>query len=68
VIASGQSAVDAVHLVTDLVAAQLSNMERMGIVKETEVRVPNLVQAILAELGADGTLIGRAEVAAWATV
>ena len=25
------------HLVTDLVAAQLSNMERMGIVKETEV-------------------------------
>jgi hypothetical protein len=54
--------------VTDLVAAQLSNMERMGIVKETEVRVPNLVQAILAELGADGTLVGRAEVAAWATV
>ena len=68
VIASGQSAVDAVHLVTDLVAAQLSNMERMGIVKEKEVGIASLVQAILAELGADGTLVGRAEVAAWATV
>jgi hypothetical protein len=59
VIASGQSAVDAVHLVTDLVAAQLSNMERMGIVKETEAGIPSLVQAILARTRG-GWDVGRA--------
>jgi 2-polyprenyl-3-methyl-5-hydroxy-6-metoxy-1,4-benzoquinol methylase len=68
VIASGLAAIDAIHLVTDLVATLLPNMERMGLVKASEVSVPNLAQTILAELGADGTLVGRAEVAAWATV
>lgn len=66
--ASGLAAIDAIHLVTDLVATMLPNMERMGLVKASEVSVPNLAQMILAELGADGTLVGRAEVAAWATV
>jgi len=68
VIASGSAAIDAVHLVTDLVATLLPSMERMGIVKASEVALPTLAQRILAEVGADGTLVGRAEVAAWATV
>ena len=67
VIASGPAAIDAIHLVTDLVATLLP-MERMGIVKASEVELPILAQRILAEVGADGTLVGRAEVAAWATV
>jgi hypothetical protein len=54
--------------VTDLVATLLLSMERMGIVKASEVALPTLAQRILAEVGADGTLVGRAEVAAWATV
>ena len=56
------------NLVTDLVATLLPSMERMGIVKASEVALPTLAQRILAEVGADGTLVGRAEVAAWATV
>ena len=36
-------------------------------VKTSEVALPTLAQRILAEVGADGTLVGRAEVAAWAT-
>lgn len=68
VIASGPAAIDAIHLVTDLVATLLPSMERMGIVKASEVALPTLAQRILAEVGADGTLVGRAEVAAWATV
>ena len=67
-IASGPASIDAVHLVTDLVATLLPNMERMGIVNSSEIDLPTLTQGILAEVGADGTLIGRAEVAAWATV
>ena len=67
-IASGPAAIDAIHLVTDLVATQLPNMERMGITNASEVELPTLAQRILAEVGADGTLIGRAEVAAWAVV
>jgi hypothetical protein len=54
--------------VTDLVATQLPNMERMGVVKASEVALHSLTERILAEVGADGTLIGRAEVGAWATV
>ena len=68
VIASGPAAIDAVHLVTDLVATQLPNMERRGIANASEVGLPSLAQRILAEVGADGTLIGRAEIAAWTTV
>jgi ubiquinone/menaquinone biosynthesis C-methylase UbiE len=67
VIASGPAATDTVHLVTDLVATLLPNMERIGLVNASEVSPPNLAQTILAELGTDGTLVGRAEVAAWAT-
>ena len=66
-IASGPAAIDAIHLVTDVVATQLPNMERMGITKASEVELPTLAQRILAEVGADGTLVGRAEVGAWAT-
>jgi hypothetical protein len=68
VIASGPAAIDAIQLVADLVATQLPNMECMGIVKASEVQLPTLTQRILAEVGADGTLVGRAEVAAWTTV
>jgi hypothetical protein len=67
VIGSGPAAIDAIHLVTDLVATQLPNMERMGVVKASEVALHSLTERILAEVGADGTLIGRAEVGAWAT-
>jgi hypothetical protein len=65
VIASGPAAIDAIHLVTDLVATQLPNMERMGITNASEVELPTLAQRILTEVGAEGTLVGRAEVAAW---
>jgi hypothetical protein len=68
VIASGPAAIDAVHLVTDLVATPLPNIERTGIANASEVELPSLAQRILAEVGADGTLIGRAEIAAWTTV
>jgi 2-polyprenyl-3-methyl-5-hydroxy-6-metoxy-1,4-benzoquinol methylase len=68
VIASGAAAIDAIHLVTDLVATLLPTMERMGTVNASEVDLPTLPQRILAEVGANGTLIGRAEVAAWAVV
>jgi SAM-dependent methyltransferase len=68
VIASRPAAVDAIHLVTDVVATQLPNMERMGITKASEVELPTLAQRILAEVGADGTLVGRAEVGAWAAI
>jgi 2-polyprenyl-3-methyl-5-hydroxy-6-metoxy-1,4-benzoquinol methylase len=68
VIASGPAAIDAVYLVTDLVGTLLPIMERIGLVKASEVALPSLAQTILAEVGADGTLVGRAEVAAWATV
>ena len=67
VIASGPAAIDAVHLVTDLVATQLPNMERMGIVKASEAELPTLAERILTEIGTDGILVGRAEVAAWTT-
>lgn len=67
-IASGPAAIDTVHLVTDLVATLLPNMERMGLLEASEVAPPSLAETILAEVGADGTLVGRAEVAAWATV
>jgi 2-polyprenyl-3-methyl-5-hydroxy-6-metoxy-1,4-benzoquinol methylase len=68
VIASGPAAIDVIHLVTDLIATLLPNMERLGFVKASDVEVPSLVQTILSELEANGTLVGRAEVAAWATV
>ena len=68
VIASGPAAIDAVHLVTDVVKTLLPSMQRMGLVNASEVELPTLAQRILAEVGADGTLVGRAEVAAWATV
>jgi SAM-dependent methyltransferase len=68
VIASGPAAIDAIRLVTDLVATQLPNMERMGVVKASEVALPSLTERILSEVGEDGTLIGRAEVGAWTTV
>ena len=67
-IASGPASIDAIHLVTDLVATLLPSMERMGIFKASEVVLPTLAQRILAGGGADGTLVRRAEVAAWATV
>jgi 2-polyprenyl-3-methyl-5-hydroxy-6-metoxy-1,4-benzoquinol methylase len=68
VIASGAAAIDVIHLVTDLVATLLPSIEREGIADASEVDLPTLAQRILAEVGADGTLIGRAEVAAWAFV
>src|ERR1700722_9771685 len=68
VIASGPAAIDTVHLVTDLVATLLPNMEGMGLVNASEVALPSLAQKILAEVGAEGTLVRRAEVAAWTTV
>jgi SAM-dependent methyltransferase len=68
VIASGPGAIDAVHLVTDLVATLLPTMERFGVVNASEVVLSNLAHQILAEIGADGTLVGRAEVGAWNTI
>ena len=65
VIGSGPAAIDVVHLVTDLVATQLPTMERLGIVTASEVALPTLAHRILSEIGADRTLVGRAEVAAW---
>jgi len=68
VIASGAASMDAIHLVTDLVATLLPKMERFGIVKASEIDLSSLAQQVLAEVAAEGTLIGRAEVGAWATV
>src|SRR5690348_8425537 len=52
IIASGPAAIDAVHLVTDLVATLLPTMEREGVVAASEVALPSLTQRILAEIGA----------------
>ncbi len=40
-IASGPAAIDAVHLVTDVVATLLSNIERLGIAAAAEVALPS---------------------------
>jgi 2-polyprenyl-3-methyl-5-hydroxy-6-metoxy-1,4-benzoquinol methylase len=68
VIASGPDSIDAVHLVTDLMATLLPNMERLGIATALEIALPTLARRILAEVGANRTLVGRAEVGAWTTV
>lgn len=65
VIASGQAAIETVRLVTDLVETLLPSMERFGVVTRDEVGPTDLVMRIMAEVGASGTLIGRAEVGAW---
>lgn len=67
-VGTGATAMDAALLVTDLVTAHLPKMERMGIVTASDVALPTLTQRILAEVGPDGILVGRAEVAAWAQV
>jgi quinol monooxygenase YgiN len=61
VIGSGDGARDAIHLVTDLFPTLLPTMERLGIVTESEIGLPSLVQRILDEVGTDGALVGRAE-------
>jgi hypothetical protein len=43
-------------------------MERMGIVNASEADLPSMAKRILAGVGADGTLIGRPEIATWTTV
>ena len=68
VIASGAAAIDVVHLVTDAVATLLPTIERLGVAKASEVELPSLAQRIVAEIGLDGTVIGRADVGAWATL
>jgi SAM-dependent methyltransferase len=65
VIASGPAAIDVVHLVTDAVATLLPTIERLGVAKASEVALPSLTQRIIAEIGADGTVVGRADVGAW---
>ena len=65
VIASGPSAIDAIHLVTNLVATLLPAMQRVGVATPSEVELPTLSPRIAAEVGVDATLIGRSEVAAW---
>jgi hypothetical protein len=65
VIASGPAAIDAIHLVTDLVATLLPAMQRVGVATPSEVELPTLSHRIAAEVGADATLIGRSEGAAW---
>ena len=65
VIGSGARALEAVHLVTDLVETQLPAMESLGIAQASEVDYPTLVDRILSETGAQGTLIGRSEIGAW---
>jgi SAM-dependent methyltransferase len=64
-IASGPAAIDVVHLVTDAVATLLPTIERLGVATASEVALPTLTQRIIAEIGPEGTLIGRAEVGAW---
>lgn len=68
VIASGERAMDAVRLVTDLLETQLPTMERLGIVPAAQVAPSLLVDRILSEVGTSGTLIGRSEVGAWTTI
>jgi SAM-dependent methyltransferase len=65
VIASGPAAIDVVHLVTDAVGTLLPTIERLGVAKASEVALPSLTQRIVAEIGAEGTVIGRADVGAW---
>jgi len=51
--------------VSDLVATLLPAMQRVGVATPSEVELPTLSHRIAAEVGADATLIGRSEVAAW---
>lgn len=68
VIATGADAADVIHLVVDLVATLLATMERLGVATAEEVDIATLANRIITEVGADATLIGRAEVAAWARI
>ena len=67
-IASGPGASDIVRLTTDLVETLLPSMTRIGVASTEEVSLPTLEERILAEVGADATLIARSEVAAWTRV
>ena len=49
VIASGPAAIDAIHLVTDLVATLLPAMQRVGVATPSEVELPTLSHRIAAE-------------------
>lgn len=52
VIASGPAAIDAIHLVTDLVATLLPAMQRVGVATPSEVELPTLSHRIAAEVEA----------------
>jgi hypothetical protein len=67
VIASGAAATDVIHLVTDLAATLLPKMERFGIIAASQIDPLSLARQIATEVGADRTLVGRAEVGAWTT-
>src|SRR5262245_40812654 len=63
--ASGPAAIDTVHHVSDAVATLLPTIERLGVASASEVALPSLTQRIVAEIGADGPLVGRADVGVW---
>jgi 2-polyprenyl-3-methyl-5-hydroxy-6-metoxy-1,4-benzoquinol methylase len=67
-IASGPAAGDIVRLLTEVVETLLPTMTRIGIASKEEVSLPTLEARILAEVGADATLVARLEVAAWTRV
>jgi hypothetical protein len=68
VIASGPAASDIVRLVTEVVETLLPAMARVGVASKEEVNLPTLEARMLAEVGADATLIARSEVVAWTRV
>jgi 2-polyprenyl-3-methyl-5-hydroxy-6-metoxy-1,4-benzoquinol methylase len=67
-IGAGQAAREIVCLVTELVETLLPSMSHVGVASEVEVSFPTLEARILAEVGADTTLIARLELVAWTRV
>ncbi|QND64068.1 class I SAM-dependent methyltransferase [Mesorhizobium loti] len=69
VIGSGPAGIDRVHLVTDLVATLLPDMERLGVTAKGEIDIETLPSRVLDEVVASGSVvIGRAEIGAWSRV
>ncbi len=60
---------ECIHLVSDLAATLLPEMERLGVSSASQVGIDTLTQRIHREMAANnGVIVGRAEVAAWTRV
>ena len=66
VIAGGANGLDQVHFEMDVVGTLVSEMERLGVATASDVDPDTLVDRVLAEMLASGSVVvGRSEIGAW---